>query len=254
MTIRQVADRSISVAVPSDIENVLVFNGTTDLNAILAEAPNNFGFPFHVATGGATVTTGNGLETVIDGVVSFSAGSQSQEIAEGVTGHVYKLPNGAVGVSYSTVGTTEWTSYTPTVTSPNGTDPGLGTAPVNEAYYTVVGKTLEIMGWLTTGATASAGTGDHYAWSLPAGFTPAAWAVSTFEASQVGMRTIGTGQASDVGAGGSAQGSGPAFLVADGICYAADDDGGQEGFIDSGFYDTGLAAKTYSYRVSIPLA
>ena len=101
MTVRQIADRSV-VSPPSDLENVLVFTGTTDLDAALATAPINFGYPFHVATGGATVTTGFGLETIIDGVVSFASGSQSHDVVEGTTGNVFKLSNGGVGISYST--------------------------------------------------------------------------------------------------------------------------------------------------------
>lgn len=102
ISIREQTAATVAAVTTPDIENVLVFAGTTDLDATLAEAPNNFGYPFHVATGGATVTTGNGLETVIDGVVSFASGSQSLAVAEGITGNVFKLPNGSVGISYST--------------------------------------------------------------------------------------------------------------------------------------------------------
>jgi len=105
--LRQLAMKTV-FTVPTNIENMLILpGGAQDLDTILAEAPINFGYPFH-ATAAATLNAGNGMELVIDGEgVAFGSGSQSQPVPAGTRGHIYKLASGAVGVSYTSPTITE---------------------------------------------------------------------------------------------------------------------------------------------------
>lgn len=193
-------------------------------------------------------------------------GATVDEIAATIVG--VKAQKTVIPTDEATV--TDWTPYTATIDAAGDTaTPFIGVhngggGAINECYYREFAKELHVSCVLVGGTDAAdTSTTDRYVFSLPPGYTVeadvAVWARSGFQSSALGMRPVGTGVATDVAAT-NAQGHGPCFIhdsgeaggAADGIICMSDDDGGEIGFWDSGFYDVADNV-TYAFDLRIPL-
>lgn len=98
-----------------------------------------------------------------DGVDIVAANAASMSLGAGA--RVMVLSRGSVHDIVSYISGPTWVEYEPQVTAAT-TDPGLGTSPIQQGHYSLVGQVVTGQFVVVVGSSPSAGSGTYY-FSLP---------------------------------------------------------------------------------------